>query len=176
MKAATEKLVRMAEQVTSSSPDDVLVTIGLGSCIGLALVDASMGVAGLSHVVMPESGSPRGAEPVAAKFADTAVPALIEELASLGATARRLEAVLVGGARMFALSERAGSSLDVGARNEAAVSHALDGARIPIRARATGGSKGRTIRVHVATGRVTVKEAGGEELELWTARSAVGVQ
>ena len=76
-----------------------------------------------------------------------------------GARKERLEAVLVGGARMFAI----GSSMDIGARNEAATREALATHRIPVRAAATSGSTGRTIRVNPGNGVVTVKAAGGKE-------------
>jgi len=161
-----EMAVRMAEHAVSAAAGDVLVTIGLGSCIGLALLDRALAVAGLAHVVLPDASAAAGAaEP--AKYADTAVPALVERLLALGAAEGRLEAVLVGGAQMFSFGKKEGAGLDVGARNEAAVEAALAARRIPIRARATGGSRGRTIRVHVATGSVVVKEAGGVEVELY---------
>jgi chemotaxis protein CheD len=166
-----EKLVRMAEQAVGRS-GDVLVTIGLGSCIGLALLDPARPVAGLAHVVLPESsGETDGAGP--AKFADKAVPSLLRELERAGAVARRLDAVLVGGAQMFAFSRRDGAGMDVGARNEAAVVAALRRAGIPVRALATGGTKGRTIRVQVENSTVTVKEAGGSEVELWSSEGLV---
>jgi chemotaxis protein CheD len=155
----------MGEQAVSGGAD-VLVTIGLGSCIGLALIERSKGVAGLAHVVLPDSHEAHSGQ-AAAKFADTAVPALVEALEALGAATSRLEAVLVGGAQMFAFTRGEGSNLDVGARNDAAVTAALDRASIPVRAKATGGSKGRTIRVHVVSGFVTVREAGGAEEHLF---------
>lgn len=152
-------MVRMGELVTSDSAGDVLVSLGLGSCIGLALLDRRRGLAGLAHVVLPASG--RRERDAPGKFADLAVPALVDELAARGGVHACMEAVLVGGAQMFSFGSR--DSLDVGSRNEAAVRTALAAARIPVRAAATAGAKGRTVRVHVAEGVVTVKEAGGSE-------------
>jgi chemotaxis protein CheD len=159
--AASETMVRMGELAASSASGDVLVSLGLGSCIGLALLDRRMGIAGLAHVVLPQSQGHADAK--SRKFADLAVPELVSEMEALGARRVRLEAVLVGGASMFAV---AASSLEVGQRNEAAVRAVLKGMRIPVRATATGGSRGRTIRVDVATSAVTVREAGGEDTEL----------
>jgi chemotaxis protein CheD len=158
---AAETMVRMGELAVSSVPGDVLVSLGLGSCIGLALVDRRMGIAGLAHIVLPESqgrgqGNPR-------KFADLAVPEMLSELDALGARRMRLEAILVGGASMFAV---ASTNLEVGQRNEAAVLELLMKERIPVVASATGGSRGRTIRVDVASSAVTVREAGSKEAEL----------
>jgi chemotaxis protein CheD len=157
----SETMVRMGELAASSASGHVLVSLGLGSCIGLALMDRRLGIAGLAHVVLPEA--PDLAQENPRKFADFAVPALIVELEALGARKPRLEAVLVGGAAMFAISS---ASLDVGQRNEAAVRTLLEGLRIPVLATATGGNRGRTIRVDVATTAVTVREAGGKNTEL----------
>jgi chemotaxis protein CheD len=154
-------MVRMGELAVSSVPGHVLVSLGLGSCIGLALIDRRMGVAGLAHIVLPQSQGHMNENH--RKFADLAVPDLLSELEEAGARKVRLEAVLVGGASMFAVSA---SSLEVGQRNEAAVRELLKGLRIPVVATATGGSKGRTIRVEVGTSAVTVREAGGKDTEL----------
>jgi chemotaxis protein CheD len=159
--SASETMVRMGELAVSSAPGHVLVSLGLGSCIGLALLDRKMGIAGLAHIVLPQSQGHGGEK--SRKFADHAVPELVSELEAAGARKVRLEAVLVGGASMFAVSA---SSLEVGQRNEASVRELLKSMRIPVKATATGGNKGRTIRVDVATAAVTVREAGGKDAEL----------
>jgi chemotaxis protein CheD len=168
--AAAETMVRMGELAVSGVPGHVLVSLGLGSCIGLALIDRRMGVAGLAHVVLPKSQGHAPENP--RKFADLAVPEMLSELEALGARRIRLEAVLVGGASMFAVSS---TSLEVGQRNEAAVRELLLKERIPVVAAATGGDRGRTIRVDVAAGAVTVREAGGKDEELLTGSPAVEV-
>jgi chemotaxis protein CheD len=159
--AASETMVRMGELAVSSAPGHVLVSLGLGSCIGLALLDRKMGIAGLAHIVLPESQGHVSEN--SRKFADLAVPELVSELEAVGARKVRLEAALVGGASMFAVSA---SSLEVGQRNEAAVRALLQSMRIPVKATATGGNKGRTIRVDVATSAVMYREAGGVDTEL----------
>jgi chemotaxis protein CheD len=157
----SETMVRMGELAASAVEGDVLVALGLGSCIGLALLDRRLGIAGLAHVVLPSSGgnSTQGSF----KFADLAVPELIERVVAEGGRRALLEAVLVGGASMFAVST---ASLEVGQRNEAAVRDQLATQRIPVIAAETGGARGRTIRVHVASSLVTVREAGGADIPL----------
>jgi chemotaxis protein CheD len=157
-------IVRMGELAVSGDARDVLLTIGLGSCIGLVLLDRARGVAGLAHVVLPAAAGVRD-EP--AKFADRAVPALLGELTALGAQRIRTEAVLVGGAQMFDFQAAGRAALEIGARNEAATRDALAAARIPVVAAATGGSRGRTVRVLLESMSVTVKEAGGREIALY---------
>jgi chemotaxis protein CheD len=158
----------MGELAVAQTSHEVLASIGLGSCIGLALVSRVRTAAGLAHVMLPDSGGGLAGE--VGKFADRAVPALVEALGRAGAPVRELDAVLVGGAQMFALG--GGNSLDIGARNESAVRAALGAIGIRVLAAATAGTKGRTIRVRTETGEVTVKEVGGREQPLWPGRAA----
>ena len=154
--------VSMGELAISSTPGDELVARGLGSCIGLALVDRVAGVAGLAHIVLPEAPDTHGN---AGKFADRAVPALISQMCTAGASQRRLEAAIAGGAKMFDLS----GDLDIGGRNEAAVRAELTRRGVEVRAAATGGNRGRTMRIAVADCAVTVKESGGGTITLLSA-------
>src|SRR5262245_41155751 len=151
----------MGELAVSSIGGATLVTIGLGSCIGLVLADG--GVAGLAHVVLPTSNGHSSAEP--GKFADLAVPALLDAVLAAGAARTRLSAMVVGGAHMFSFAGGA-SELDIGGRNRERVFSELERRRIPVAAEATGGDRGRTVRVYPEGGLVVVKEAGGKQFEL----------
>ncbi len=165
-------MVRMGELSVSRTPGHVLASIGLGSCIGLVLFEPSRSLLGLAHIVLPSSeGNP---DAMVGKFADRAIPALIEQMTSLGARRPMIEAVLVGGAQMFAL--KTASTLDVGRRNEEAAREALTVAGVKVRAAATGGSKGRTVRAYVDTGVITVKEPGAVEVELFPNSRGVRVK
>jgi chemotaxis protein CheD len=150
----------MGEIAVSRKGEDELVALGLGSCIALALVDHTAGVVGLAHIVLPQAGD---REASLGKYADSAVPELVSRMRSAGAVERRLEAVLAGGARMFAVGD-----LDIGARNDAAVRAALADQQVPVRAAATGGTLGRTLRVDSGSCRVTVREAGGKTFTLFS--------
>lgn len=161
--AARVMMVRIGEHTASDNEGDVLSSVGLGSCIGLALVDEQHGVLGLAHILLPASRD--GAGPAPGKFADTAVPALIDRMVRLGAVKRAFEAILVGGAQMFSFGAK--SQLDIGARNEEATRKALQLQGIPVRAAATAGNKGRTVNVYVGHRAVTAKEAGGREVPLF---------
>lgn len=155
----------MGEMIVSANPNDELVALGLGSCIGLAIVDRSAGVAGLAHIVLPESGDTLNQ---LGKFADTAVPELIGRMRRAGAVDRHFDTVIVGGARMFEMS----GGLDIGARNEAAVRAALSTARVPVRAAQTGGNQGRTVKIAVGQGLVTVRVAGQTAVTLLEGRGS----
>ena len=142
----------MGEIAVSAQAGAELVALGLGSCIGLAMIDRVARMAGLAHIVLPEAREENRAP---GKFADLAVPELIRRLCQLGGTPTRFEAALVGGAKMFELE----GGLDVGARNEQAVRDALAREGIAVRAARTGGQQGRTMRVDVSSGTVTVRAA-----------------
>ncbi len=143
----------MGELAVSGTVGDELVAIGLGSCIGLALVDRASNVAGLAHVVLPESQGKTE---------------LIARVEAAGAVRRRLEAVLIGGARMFAV----GASLDIGARNSAAVRDALKAEGIKIGAEEVGGNRGRTARVIVGSD-ISSQLAGGPRTSLMSLASGL---
>ncbi len=162
-------MARMGELCASATVGDSLVALGLGSCIGLVLLDRRKGVAGLAHIVLPAAdGHNKELNPL--KFADKAVPELLRQVTALGARKPMLEAVLVGGASMFA---GAGSTLEVGSRNAAAVKTALLKERIRIHAEDTGGTRGRTVRVDPLTGIVTVRKAGAKDEQLYPAVSSM---
>ena len=102
-------------QAAVGGPEDTLVTLGLGSCVAILLHDAEARVGGLAHVLLPEPALSRD-QGNHSKFATTAVPALVQEMARLGARPGRLKARLVGGAAMFQTLMVPGS-LNMGARN-----------------------------------------------------------
>ena len=95
-------MVRIGEIAVSKHERHVLAAIGLGSCIGLALLDRKAGRAGLAHIMLPSSEGGRP-DSVGAKYADVGVPALLDAMHRIGSTVRSLEAVIVGGAQMLSL-------------------------------------------------------------------------
>lgn len=143
--------VRMGELKVSNRVGEQLGVIGIGSCIALALTDSEAQVAGMAHVVLPVSAGGPVEQP--GKYADTAVPALLEAVLGLGARKRRINAVLIGGARMFA------TGMDIGSRNAEAVTEHLRGIGIPIRASDVGGTRGRSARLSIG-GEVTSQMVG----------------
>jgi chemotaxis protein CheD len=136
-----------------------LVTLGLGSCVGVAVYDATSRVGGLAHVMLPDSRQfPPGQNP--AKFADTALPALVEEMVRQGAARARLVAKLAGGAQMFNFDQHSSPILNIGQRNVAAVKEALKKLGITVAGEDTGGSVGRTMILDAASGVVYIRIIG----------------
>jgi chemotaxis protein CheD len=149
----SEIIVRVAD-LRIGRTEDVLVTIGLGSCVAIVLYDAAVQVGGLAHVLLPSPALSRGS-PNPARVPQTAVPALLSEMASAGASPRRIKARLVGGASMFAALATPGT-IQMGERNVVAARQTLASAGIPIVGEAVGGDYGRTVRLHVRNGRLDV--------------------
>ena len=146
-------IVRVAD-LRVGSKQDVLVTIGLGSCVAVILHDPVAKVGGLAHVLLPSPALGRK-DDSAAKFPQTAVPKLLELMAQLGANTRRVTARLAGGASMFA-GLAAPGTIQMGERNTVACRQVLMHHGVPIAAQATGGDFGRTVKLWVADGRVEV--------------------
>lgn len=134
------------------------VIYGLGSCIGLILCDRTADVVAIAHIVLPSSPSRDPAEP--ARYADTAVPHLLEEMKNLGALASRVAAQIAGGARMLQISGIAG---DIGARNIEAVREELDRRKIPLIGECVGGTSGRTLRWDAKRRLAVVSQFGSPE-------------
>jgi len=133
---------------------DILVTIGLGSCVGIVLYDATAHVGGLAHVLLPSPALGRH-DSNPAKFPQTAVPLLLEQMGERGASLRRISARLIGGASMFS-GLGAPGTIQMGERNLVASRQALHQNGVAIVGEATGGDFGRTVRFWVADGRVEV--------------------
>lgn len=130
---------------------DVLITYALGSCVGTCLYDSRMKIAGLSHVLLPDSAICKNDDNIM-KYADTAIVALVAQMERAGALRSRLTAKIAGGAKMFAT---VGTSM--GDRNVAAVKSELNRLGIRIIAEDTGSNYGRTVEFHTEDGIVLVK-------------------
>ncbi len=149
----------MAELVVLSSPE-TLVTLGLGSCIGLVVYDTAARVAGMVHIMLPDSGRSPAAAEKPGKFADTAIPALVEQVCRKGALRSRLKAKMAGGSQMFALPGAPADFLAVGSRNARETTDILKRLGVPLVASDLGGNKGRTVEFSTETWMLTVKILG----------------
>jgi chemotaxis protein CheD len=160
--------VRMGALAVSNDPASTFSVIGLGSCVGLAIVSPDAGVAGLAHVVLPDSAMAAGRSAPPGKFADTAVPTLVERLMEKGAELAAMNAVMVGGAAMF--GGRAKSKMiAIGEQNVEALIAALDVAGVRLAGGDVGGLEGRSMRVLVGRGQVLSRTISGTERELFPA-------
>jgi len=151
--------VGMADVAVVSTPAK-LMTLGLGSCIGLVIYDEVAKVAAMAHIMLPDSrGGKEHEKP--GKFADLAVPFLVSELLKKHAQKERLKAKYAGGAQMFANVASGGTDfLAVGVKNAAETLALLNKLKIKIIASDTGGNKGRTVEFNTETWMLSVKVLG----------------
>lgn len=155
--------VGMADYKVGKNPAS-LISYGLGSCVGIALYDPSTKAGGLAHIMLPDSTQARSNENPA-KFADTALPLMLEEIIKLGALKSRIVAKIAGGAQMFAFAN-ASDIMRVGERNAEAVRSVLKNLEIRVIADDTGGNYGRTVELKLDTGIFRVKTIDKGEKEL----------
>ncbi|MBE6021756.1 MAG: chemotaxis protein CheD [Cellulosilyticum sp.] len=149
--------VGMADLNIAMEPD-ILTTLGLGSCVGIALYDPIIKIGGLAHIMLPDSTQIKNNENKA-KFADTAMQVLLQQMLKQGAKKNRLVAKIAGGAHMFEFKNM-DDMMRIGTRNVNAVLQILEEMRIPLIAQDTGDNYGRTIELHTTTGMLRVKTIG----------------
>jgi chemotaxis protein CheD len=138
-----------------------MMTIGLGSCIGLTIYDETLRVGAMVHIMLPDSA---GRTDRPGKYADTAIPLLLKELTALGSRNRSLVAKMAGGACMF---EYFGTNLNIGERNAEKVRALLKELKIPLVKEDVGGKIGRSVTFLPASGgKVSIRRADGTTGEL----------
>lgn len=135
----------------------------LGSCIGVALYERRRKLAGLAHIVMPDS---MGRTQNPGKYADTAIPETIRQMTLLaGVNHLSLTAKIAGGANMF-LHVSANNTNTIGDQNLLAVEKVLAMGNIPIVGRHVGGNFGRRMVLDVSSGTVQIHIVGQPMVQL----------
>ena len=150
-------IVGMADLNVVRNPG-MLTTYGLGSCVGITLYDSVTKIAGMAHIMLPSSKIVKENTNVA-KFADSAMVKLINDMIYMGAARNRLVAKIAGGAQMFAFSST-DKNMRIGDQNVNATIQLLKVLNIPILAQHTGENYGRTIEIYTEDGRLVVKTIG----------------
>lgn len=160
-----ETNVGLGEQAVSRSPDDVLVAYGLGSCVGVVMIDPVSHISGLLHAVLPKMGDGMNYDANPSRYVEGGVEGLIAAMVKEGANKNRLIIRIIGGANMLITSGLT-RPFDIGTRNIEAARTTLSRLKMPIAVEEVGGHTGRTVRVYVADSRVTVRVIGEKEREI----------
>lgn len=155
--------VGMADLNVCVSPDSI-TTLGLGSCVGIALRDPVTKIGGLAHVMLPDSTAIRNNTNIP-KFADTGIEELVRQVVAKGANRGRLVAKIAGGAQMFAFQSK-NEMVRVGERNVEATKKKLAQLKIPILAEDTGKNYGRTVIFYPETGDFVIRAVGKQEYSI----------
>lgn len=147
------------------NPGDVIKTHALGSCVAIIILDPTTRTVGMVHVALPESKvHPARAQKLPGYFADTAVPALLEKMRSMGAAGnvKKLVVKLTGGANVMDRN----NTFNIGKRNALAIKKALWQQRMGAVAEEVGGTISRTVTVAVDDGKVVVTSPGREPVNI----------
>lgn len=155
--------VGMADLKAGKTPDSI-ISYGLGSCVGIALYDPQTKVGGLAHIMLPDSTQARATDNKA-KFADTALPVLLDEILALGGSRSRLTAKIAGGSQMFSFAQ-ATDVMRIGDRNAEAVRAVLKSLSIRLVAEDVGGNYGRTVELLLDSGAFLIKTVNKGENRL----------
>lgn len=149
--------VDMADYKITNKPNK-LTTLGLGSCVGICLYDRLTGIIGMAHIMLPSASSSTDVSNKA-KFADTAIPYMLDDMIRMGAAKFNIVAKIAGGAQMFNFSEET-DLMKIGLRNVVAVKAMLSSLGIQTLAQDTGGKFGRTIELSSEDGSLLIKTVG----------------
>ncbi|MBQ7972754.1 MAG: chemotaxis protein CheD [Lachnospiraceae bacterium] len=152
--------VGMADLKVCKSPDQ-LTTLGLGSCVGIAIRDPITRIGGLAHVMLPSSKQIKNNSNIY-KFADTGIEELVRQMEVLGASRKRMVAKMAGGAQMFAF-QNSSSMVRIGEQNVEASKAKLAELQIPLLASETGENYGRTVIFTPETGQFVIRAVGKPE-------------
>lgn len=147
MSSQPEKIVNIIQgDHAISGEDDVVITTILGSCVSTCLYDPVKRIGGANHFLLSDPG----AGPSDIRYAAAAIEVLINALLRAGAKKERLEAKLVGGARMMP------NLPDIGGGNALAAKRFLSAEGIPVINSDLGGTQARKMRFLPTSGRVQV--------------------
>jgi len=154
-----EQVVDIADFAVSNDTDCTLVTYSLGSCIGVAVWDSEAKAGGLLHFMLPDSTiAPDKAESKPCMFADTGIPLLFRSLYKLGAEKKRIVVKIAGGSQLM----DAQGTFNIGKRNHLVLRKIFWRNNVIIDAEDVGGNDGRTMRLQIDTGRITIKSKNRE--------------
>jgi len=151
--------VGMAEMKVAKAPGKI-AALGLGSCVAICVYDSIAKVGGIAHVMLPSSSMAIGESVNRAKFADTALPFLLEEIKKIGAESNRLDVKLVGGAEMF-MNEIKNERLKIGERNLQVIEEACQKYGLKVTGRCVGGNSGKSVTLDLDSGEVQVRTING---------------
>ncbi len=150
-------VVGVGNMLTSKDPQTMLVTLSLGSCIGVVVYDPVHHVGGMLHAMLPNSFANQDravARPF--MFVDTGLPALLNAIYSLGGSKERLTVTIAGGAQFVTRSPM----FNIGERNTASVKDLLLNIGISAHIVECGGHYSRTLRLDLASGGLTLDAPG----------------
>lgn len=136
--------VMQGQWCLSERPNDVLFSI-LGSCVSACMHDPVLRIGGMNHFLLP-GHDPRNGD--SSRYGARSMQELVNALLRKGANRNRLEVWLFGGANVL------GTKTGIGAANGAFATEFVRTEGFVLRGSDLGGTRGRRLRFHPATGKV----------------------
>jgi len=155
--------VGLAEIKISRNIDDVIVAFGLGSCLGIGVYDPVLKLGGMLHAVLPKNTDAN--DKFSPKYVDSGIIGLLELLTKEGLNKSRMIVKMAGGANMLNIGGTS-TPFDIGSRNIETAHAAFKNLGIKLASEEVGGQTGRTLRMYISDGKMTLRMMGGKEREL----------
>lgn len=156
--------VELGEIKVTDQKATVLVIPNIGTAVAVVIYDVQNKVGGVAHIVLPESSLANAHhEQLPGKYANLAIPKLLELYHEAGGQKRSTVVRMVGGAQLFNFGGGGGNILNIGARNATAIRASMSKLGFPIEKADTGGNKGKALRFVITTGQLYVRQIGGNE-------------
>lgn len=141
----------------------VRLSATVGSCIALCVYDKSNPLGAMVHIVLPSN--PRD-QPIPKnsvyKYAETGIPAMVDELTGKGARRLNLVAKVAGGANMFPGIKTQIENLKIGQRNIDETKSILRKMNILIMGQDLGGNSGRRIEFDIHSRKMMTATINGD--------------
>lgn len=152
----SKSIVGVADFKISNNIGDILITYALGSCIAVVVYDDRIKVGGMLHFMLDNSLlNPRKAREKPAMFADTGIPLLFKSCYKYGAEKRHMSVKIIGGAGVL----NDNRFFKIGKQNITAVKKMFWKNNVIIDGEDIGGNFNRTVELHIATGKVIVRNS-----------------
>jgi chemotaxis protein CheD len=149
-----KRVIGIGELVVTGNTAQTIATHAVGSCIAVCVYDPVVRVAGMLHLLLPDSRiNPQRALEHPAAFADTGIPLLFQTAYEHGLSKHRAIVKIVGGAEM---PRTATTGFDTGRRNAMAARNLLWRNGVFLAAEDVGGAHARTVHLSVESGRLQI--------------------
>lgn len=156
-------IIGIGQMKVSSDSSETLVAPNLGSCLGIAVFDPTSKIAGMIHCLLPLSKSdPEKAKANPCLYVDTGVAMLLDQMLHKGANRKTLVIAVAGGGNI----NDQNNLFEIGVKNYTVFKKILWKNNLLLRAEHVGQSFSRTVILHVANGKTTVKVNNGETFDL----------
>lgn len=159
------KILGVGELGATNIPGETIKTFALGSCIAVILMDPATKCIAMDHIALPDSAvSPERAQEKPGHFADTGIPALLDEIKKFGSRGdgRGFIVKLVGGATVMDPN----NTFNIGKRNALAIKKILWSFGMGAAVEDVGGQISRTVEVDVREGKVKISSPGRADWEI----------